>query len=73
MKYTQAVISGKMDRHVLVEKALSKFILDKPSFAYFDDRQDNIEEVKQHYPTACYFHVKNPLELCNIIKEEPFC
>lgn len=59
-KYIQDIFVGNPPRYYLIDNIIEKY----PEYSilgYFDDREDNIEEVKHRYPTIPCFLVKEPI------------
>ena len=67
-KYIKFLLSTKNtnDQSKIIEKLFSYF--PTKDFIYFDDRQDNIQQVQLKYPYAICIHVPNPLLLFTQIK-----
>ncbi len=59
------------DRSIIITKILLQYPGEK-NFIYFDDRMDNLNQVKCKFPEASYAHVYNPLYLHILIKENCF-
>ena len=54
------------DRSLVVRLVAQKY--NSNNFSYFDDRKDNIEQVKLKFPNSSCIHVSNPLLLHKLIK-----
>lgn len=57
------------ERYKLVQYVLNKCNMDT-KFVYYDDRIDNIENVKSHYPNAITYHIHHPVYLYKSIHEQ---
>ncbi len=63
-KYVTMTMWGRDDRYMLVQRALTKAgksTLD--NFTYVDDRLDNIQNIKLHFPCVETVYVENALTL----------
>ena len=63
-KYVKEVVYGTEYRHLLLYKFLQSY---DDIFTYVDDRKDNIQCIKEHYPNATTVHVANPLLLYKLM------
>lgn len=62
-KYIKAVFYSSDIRYTLISKVLNKEQCKPENIIYFDDRQDNIDNVLSRYPQIKCILVKDPLLL----------
>jgi hypothetical protein len=69
LEYCDIIHYEDNDRYKLVEFVLRKFNMDNnATFFYYDDRNDNIENVKKHYQNTVTHHVQQPEKLHKCIR-----
>ncbi len=68
--YIEMIDFGDINRSELMSNVLKKMNISSSKILYFDDRMDNILEIKKVYNDAVCVHVDNPKNLHKLIKDQ---
>ena len=78
LKHVEGVVSGHLPRDALLRVLFERYSISSGGddrsmqFVYFDDREDNIEEVLASYPRAQCKHLIGPIACKDFCDVHPF-